>query len=781
MRGSLRLLGATALVLFSGTSAYAQSTDIAGVDQPADAEFADIVVTARRVAEDIQKVPLTVQAFDGSTLREKSIVTAQDLQLRTPGLFANGSGTPSNTSYTIRGQGRPLVGIGQAAVITYISDVPLPTPASGQPQYDMASIQVLKGPQGTLFGRNTTGGAILLYPQAPTYMASGYLQLGYGNYNYFGAEGALNLPIVADKVALRISGRVAKRDGFVENLGVGRDFHDLDNYSGRVSLLIEPTDGIRSLTVADFFKQSEAGPAQIFAGFVPGSLLAGLAPFTNPTLTSILQNQQQIGIRKTISPVDPRDSARALGIMNRTDIELGDITLTNIFGYRTIDFSNTSNYDGLPLVDLFGFGAGPVIKAYRADAFDQLSDEVQIKGSAFDNRLKWLLGGFYLDSKPGGENLVRVDAFGSRGVPNATFVREKSKAVFGNVSYAVTDTLSANLGTRYTWDSISVCNAQAVGAGEPYAARDGDCRSGLLPNSNQTNAEFKKPTWTIGLDWQVTSDLFAYVTSRRGYRAGGVNAPVLGVGLKQYQQFRPETITDVELGAKGKWRAGNVRGLFSFALFYAKAKNVQYNVNSLTTSPVSCTPATNFDGDCNPANDPSGTSLTFNAGDTSFRGIEGSMSVIPVQHLTLELAGSYLKPKTDKVTFGSLAPFIVAGGNAIDAIPFRFVPKKTVTASARYEKSLGELGSLVANADYYWSDDIVYGAYTGPSYQVVNLRLDWNNVGGRPLDLSLFMRNVFQEKYTATVGLAAASPGSLSLVYGDPRLFGVQARIRFGQ
>src|SRR5690606_6190222 len=198
----------------------------------------EITVTARRTEESIQSVPVVVRAFDSAALREASISTPEDIQVNTPGVYLSGSGGRQNAVYQIRGQSKALSGPSSPAVVSYFSEVPDPVFGSFVPQYDMGSVQVLKGPQGTLFGRNTTGGAVLYSPVAPNYELGGYVSGTFGNYDNRQFQGALNLPIIQDKVALRLAGDLHDRDAYTKNLGVGGDIDDIDTESWRVSLLV---------------------------------------------------------------------------------------------------------------------------------------------------------------------------------------------------------------------------------------------------------------------------------------------------------------------------------------------------------------------------------------------------------------------------------------------------------------------------------------------------------------------------------------------------------------
>src|SRR6185369_13540157 len=213
----------------------------------------DIVVTARRKEESIQSVPVAVQAFSSETLVRQNVHDTKDLQRLVPGVIFNGSGSELNTTFTIRGQGRAVIGTISPSVQSYVNEVALPNWGAVIPTYDVANVQVLKGPQGTLFGRNTTGGAVLVYSQAPKHEFGGYASATLGDYNWHELEGALNLPIVKDKVALRLAGQYRKRDGFTKAGVPGEpDANTVNSRSFRVSLLLEPIDGVKNTTVYDY-------------------------------------------------------------------------------------------------------------------------------------------------------------------------------------------------------------------------------------------------------------------------------------------------------------------------------------------------------------------------------------------------------------------------------------------------------------------------------------------------------------------------------------------------
>lgn len=245
---------AISLTLITGaltftSQAYAQSAST----------LEEILVTARRTEESIQSVPVSMTAFDAKALREAQISDPEDLQINTPGVYLSGSGGRQNVIYQIRGQSKSVAGQASAAVVSYFAEVPDPVWGSYVPQYDIASVQVLKGPQGTLFGRNTTGGAVLYAPTEPAYETGGYLSASVGNYNKRQFQGAVNIPVIDNKAALRIAGDIHKRDGWAKNIGVGGDAEEVDTESFRASLLFEPTDTIKNITIYDYFTSDNDG------------------------------------------------------------------------------------------------------------------------------------------------------------------------------------------------------------------------------------------------------------------------------------------------------------------------------------------------------------------------------------------------------------------------------------------------------------------------------------------------------------------------------------------
>src|SRR3984885_5803906 len=683
---------------------HARAADaVAGTSATADlstSSLEEITVTARRKEESLQSVPVSVTAFTAETLREQSIYTTQDLQMSTPGVYLSGSGGNENVVYQIRGQSKALSGPSSPAVVSYFAEVPDVTFGSSVPQYEISSIQVLKGPQGTLFGRNTTGGAVLYTPAAPTYDFGGEVSLIAGNYSDEETKAVLNLPLSDQIAAVRLAGDLHQRDGYTQNIGVGGALDNVDSKAMRVSLLLDPTESLKNLTILDYYQNDYNGDGVNLIGVAPGdTLLAELG----------IQKamQQQLALQQSRGPyvvnTDPADYThnRREGITNRTDLDLGAVQLVNIFGYRLTHLSYFINVDGAPAITTDGTGAYPAglplifIRGSLDSNVKQISDEFQIKGKLFDNKLDWLAGLFYLHDDPTGAQGNFVGFAQIVGTPTAgpgyNFLTDTSKAAFLHATYDLSDWvqgLAFEGGVRYTRDNISSCTGTGLTNTNSGAVQPGDCASGAadITGASTNSASSSAPTWTVGFNWQANKDLFTYLVTRRGYQAGGINSPTLIGRLAPFQTFAPETVTDVELGLRSDWHLGS-EAVFRFnaSAFSGWYDHVQTALTGVQTSPL-CTatnngPGVSPTGSCNPANDPAGGTLLVNLGKSQVSGLDLDGEFAPTPSLAFAYGANFLDPRTQSLDVpSSLAPYVTPGG-----IPFNMTARRTFSAGARYQ------------------------------------------------------------------------------------------------
>lgn len=390
----------------------------------------------------------------------------------------------------------------------------------------------------------------------------------------------------------------------------------------------------------------------------------------------------------------------------------------------------------------------------------------------FNDRLEWLVGGFYLENLPSGINGRALENFRTPATPigNITYThsyyRNYSTALFGQLIYDLSNViegLKISGGYRKTWDEQSLCAVS-----NPYGqARIRERRCRTSTTALRTTAAFEASTWTVGIDYQASRNAFLYATARKGYRGGGINSPLLGGTLTPYQTYQPEEIQDFEIGGKLDWSVGTVRGRTNLALYRGKYKNIQGSIGGL--------PA-NFDGDNNPATDPASSTLVVNRGAATIQGFELDGFISPISGLTFSYGAAYTDAKFTSFSVPPLFSALPAG------VPvFLSTPKWTLTGGVRYEAELpSNAGTLVFNVDAYHSDALLYASILENGYNVVNARIDWNDVLGSKFGLSVFVRNAFNENYISGALLGSNALSIVTGTQGPPRMGGVQLRYRFG-
>ncbi|MCH9828715.1 MAG: TonB-dependent receptor [Gammaproteobacteria bacterium] len=815
-------LTALGVMLGANSMAFAQmeATALAEADAPATAPMPEevannqvspqsggieeVVVTARRRKESAQITPVSLTALSGEDLFRAGIKEIRDLTASVPGVNFTGAGASINTVFSIRGMSRGVVGSGQPAVVTYVNEVPLSTWGGSVPTYDLESAQVLKGPQGTLFGRNTTAGAVLITTHKPTYTLEGYLLSTVGSYDWNQQELALNVPLIDNKLAVRIAGQIARRDGYTENMSFeGKDFDDIHRDNIRVSLLFEPVEGLSNLTIYEANKIDEVGTGIIFGRHTPGGLVDSI-PYYNGSIrfttigdpnsavpcdgdtrcdiNAIAARQEQAGPRKGWTSLeDKQTQGRLLSLSNTTSFDLGPVTFKNIFGYRKVFAHLTNDIDGTELA---------MIDSDFFIDIKQTTDEFQIAGSALDDSLTYIAGLFYLEGKPTGPQPFLSQLFSATGTPirsadaapfagaygSSPYFYDKSKAVFGQVSYklsGISESLAAftvDLGVRLTRDESQGCFVPNQFLGDPAVGPE-DCES--TEGSSSLSSKSKKTTYTLGLNYRASDKLLLYGVTRTGYRAGGLNYPAFGGTLLPFQSYGPEEIQDFELGLKSDWVVGDVSGRFNLAAYRGNYKGLQAN---LATSG-----AGDPDGDGDISTNP--TTFYVNAGDATVQGVEVDFTLLPARGLQLNLGAAWIDKTVDKITVD--LPDTLPPGNAtkegVSSFAFLGSPDYSYTASVKYALPLSsDIGEVSLNARYFRISDISYGTVLSPAWDKIDLRADWFGVLLTNFDFSIFVTNVTNTD--AIVGGANVSVGigANAGFYNEPRIVAAQLRYSFG-
>ena len=766
---------------------------------PLAAGLGEIVVTARRRAESLQEVPIAITAIPQQTLENLRVAEVEDLEALEPSLTVSpGSGYPNKPVYSLRGI-RPTEAIyGQdPTVAVYFADVVQSPPAgSNLGFYDLESVQVLKGPQGTLFGRNTVGGAILLTPTRPDDFFSGYVEAAVGSYGLLELEAATDIPI-SETFRVRVAGQAIESEGYQTNVAPGPLFGTKlggqETRSARLTAVWEPNAQIENTTIFTYDDKETNGrgtvlqavnPNNPFARCYdgPGNPVGGTSGFcrveagglTLPSIFDALERAQGRDVHDVESNVRALDDVSAWGIINTTTADLSeDLTVKSILAYREVDSEI--------LFDIDSTAIPGILEATQEANLQHYSAELQVQGNSFNDRLDWIAGLYYYHEE-GREYSPEGSLFFQALLPinplkSGAEIDNDSYAVFAQASYDLTDALTVTAGARMNWDtrrmtilsrnargcSLRVLNPATPDPNDTVVLPADQCELPLKEN-------FSQPTGTLSIDYEVTPDILVYATSRLGYRSGGFNLradiPV------EYEPFDPETVIDAEVGAKADWAVGNVDMRTNVAVYNQWYDDIQRTV---AVENVGGSPG----------------SAIVNAASAEVFGIEVQQTIQPTDGLTLLLSYTYIDPKygewTDPVTQADLSD-----------TPFFFTPTHSGNATLFYEHPLaGDLGTLhfTANAAYtgeHWInalhtiEDIrlhpveILPLLQQDEYWLVNLSAGWRDIHDTNIDIMAFVRNLTDEEYkTGGVQLYTGASGFITAAYGEPRTYGIQARYSF--
>ena len=755
----------------------------------------EIVVTARRREEKLQTVPVAVTAFTPKQLEQKAIESSSDLQHYVPSMMSSQQSRDEQVFY-LRGQGPNGGSGGSPGVIAYFAQVPFSGSGPGI-YFDLENLQVLRGPQGTLFGQNTTGGAVLFEPKRPTNNYEGYLQLTLGNYNREGVQAAVNIPIIEDKLLVRIAGNKETRDGFTHDIGTHQDHDNRDYWAGRIGVTWRPTDDIDNYLVYDTLYSHTNGTGIVAQAANPNrncqfgpdpnnpNLCHLQGAFANtfgvPTADRLIALQNRLGPRTIDTSVPGLDKTYSWGI---TDIAQWDITdnvkLKNIFGYRQLKNLLRGDFDGTKLVE----GEYTTPSGWELNN-EQYSDELQFQGKLLNDKLNWIVGGFVEFLRPAGYmtdnvqttvnflpglpparvildgNAYGQNALGPEGERDFTYAPfAQADYDFGGISDAL-EGLKLTLGFRYTWAYHKNSNFSTVDLIEPgLGPIHIPCGqlSGLA--CVYQSHTFEAPTWTAGLDYQIDPETLVYAKGSRGFKAGGFN----GAGGVYFPiRYKPEYVTDVEVGLKADWDIDGVKLRTNLDGFHDDYHNVQRAVGI----------------DFNLLGTPTATTAIAN-GDATLEGIEFEGTVVPFDGLNLTATWSWVDAHYDYF-------FIPTIGNRT-ALSYPFVPKNKFGFAADYTLPFvpTDMVEVHAIVGYTYTGSITYATAdvepygTAHPYDMLDLRLDWDNIAGEPFDASFFMTNVTDSVYKLGNFGVYTTIGVVSGILGEPRMWGFQLKYRFG-
>ena len=724
-------------------------------------------MTARRVEEKLQTVPIAITAYSGQALEEHEIRTSEEFSHIVPSLSINGPfGNGNVTNLRLRG----LPG-----VATYFAEVPTflntseATALNGNALFvDLENVQVLKGPQGVAFGLNTTGGAILFEPTRPKADFGGYAEVTLGDYNRHSFEGAVNVP-VDDKLLMRFTFARSERDGYTKDLSTGAEYSNLDYWYARASIIVRPTDNFENYIVGDYYYSQDNGPGVILSAVNPA-----IAGAILPAINTDLRLQKGLGVRQVIGedpgllPVDRSQDWRIIDIAKWDVAE--NLSLKNIASYSKAQELQRIDLDGSPENAIAVIG-GPTWGTYGSNPnTEAYTEEFQLTGKVLNEKLNWIAGGFASFSHDAGPSETSTNVFG--GLSDTLLFQPADHGSAGRTQglYAqgvydmsgispIFEGLKFTAGYRYTWDwrtaETSQRNPQGVCT---TLGADANCVF-------VTDGAFHAFGWNLSLDYQIDPDTLVYVRSSRGYTSGGFN----GVAPPQFRDYKPEYDTDVEVGIKADWEIAGIKARTNADAFHIWYTNIQRSVNASFTNAAGVVQIGSF---------------TTNAAAAQLDGVEFEGTIVPVKDFELTAAYSYIHSKYDR--FLSVDP---ATGHPLDLSGEAFTnfPKTQFTLTGRYYLPLDPtIGKISVSATYNWQSSTQFGLVPNdvgafePSYDNLDLRIDWSDIFGMPLDGAFFMTNAADNVHRLGSFTIYTSVGTVADIYNEPRMFGFSLKYRFG-
>jgi iron complex outermembrane receptor protein len=824
------LLVTSGLTSFAVGYAPAQAqTSTAPAAKPSGNQIEEILVTARRREERSQDVPIAITTFSPARLQQQGIKGAQDLQGTVPSLIVgqNGQGVRDASTFTLRGQGTTFEG--SSGVATYLNEVPLPTPITLSNQggpgnfLDLANMQVLAGPQGTLFGRNTTGGAVLLVPNKPTDKFEGYVQGTYGTYDDREIEAVINVPIVPDVLKIRFAGQTKDRHGYTHDYYWNVDRDDEHYKTGRLGIDFSPTSTIDNYTMLYGTRSHNKGPGTINEGFNLPALVAtnayeytvGLPQYGVPPgvigcdpsaagtngpigcntaanyYGNLADQAKKYGPRGTALDVNEFDYIRTWGVTNTTKFQVTPNTaIRNIASYTRFKDGYSLDADGSPApqydTGYNGYGGNPSSRDFPRDDFRVITEELQLQGTALDNKVTYTIGGFYFEQKTiGPQTGIAVDSCAFNLVAysqppisptpqnpqtycspfiNSFTQTNRSKALYAQATYGLgglssaLENLKLTAGFRYTWDHIF---------------GDSSYNGGFTGNLKSS-----APTWTVGLDWKASRNLLFYGKVSRGYKAGGINTYAV---FDQTETFGPEYNTTYEIGMKSDSHVDDMPLRFNIALYRTDYSKIQ-----------------RASGDTNPSGI-SGAAILSSA-SAIIQGVELDATIKPTPRL--ELGGNYSYtdayykkfPYTPHQSyFGYFdcdgKEWLAESSLNLTCRPLQYIAKNIFSVHASYDLPVDpSVGKVTAFVSYTYQGPQHTEALFAPSqqpfeklsaYGLVNLSLDIHRIAGSPISAGMFVTNLTNKLYRTSNSDTYQSQLVQSTLYGEPRMVGGRLKVEW--
>lgn len=707
--------------------------------------FGDIIVTADRRATSIQDVPLSITAVTGDSLVRAGIQNTEGLVNATPGLIVQRSVVGK---ISIRGVGNENYTIsGDPGVAVHSDGVYVARASAGLfDLFDIDRVEVLRGPQGTLYGRNATGGVINIIPSTPSEVLEASVRAEYGNYDKLRLEGAVSGPVIEDKLLVRLAALGAWRDGFTDNIFPGaeaRGLGDLDNqdlFAVRGQIELRATETFSARLAVEYLGDDSNLPPYKYLN-QPDAL-----PDENYRLGDLRTVSQgfelQIpGASRGVGDDDDVFKTNQLGVALHIDADLGPVTAKSITGYRETSFNWVNDGDG---ADIF------YVNYIQQDDTDQFSQELQFASNG-GGSFSWLAGAYYFEES--GDTFIALPFTFGAGLPFYIEINGEAKtkawAGFGEVKWQATDQLAVTLGGRYAWEKREVMYDYEINFGAPT----------IVPGDEE--ATFKRFTPRVVVNYAASPDFNLYASATNGFKSGGFNLLAIQPG------FEPEKVWNFEAGVKSTLADGLV--VLNANVFYADYKDMQ--VGQVVNLSATIT----------------------NAGAATLYGAEMELRARPSDNFNLGATLAFLETEYDNFCTGDpTQPAAVADPTCDTANPIQLAgntlpraPKLALTADATYTVGLPGGSSIDLRADVRYQSKTYFTQFnrdlvSQDGYAVANGRITWFSADDR-FNFGVWMNNIFDKTYFSEVLESGAfNPQLVAQGYvAPPRTYGISAGFNF--
>lgn len=749
------LAGVNVLALASGFSAATQAQTPSSVAEPSSVAvpydaIEDIVVTAQRRETRLQSTAVAIEALSSDALESRSIVDVESLGKLSSSMDV--SIYQGEAQIYIRGIGYTgLIGGTDSSTAVHLNGIYLSRSSAAVPGFlDAERVEVVRGPQGTLYGRNATSGSVNIISKRPTadFTAEGSAQ--YGNYDDIQLFGAIGGPIAGEAVTARLALQFEDRDGYTRarraNGSVQR-IEDKSDFAGRLTVSFKPSDDFTFDVIGDYYEADDAGSIWLYFG--PGT---GTNPFLRQYIASNGGVTPTIKSRDIGSDVTPYNKPEIWGLMGRATWDLGGYRLTSLTGYRR---THPLNFNDLDITTV------SAITQLREEKHRQFSQELQLSSPA-DQPLEWIAGLYYFRETNDVRNeylFPFVDnMFGLPESPTCCTLRldgratTRAFAAFGEANYDITERLNLVLGGRYSTERRGGRN-------------DVEFVNFLTPLFDN-NATFKPATFNsftpkVGLNFTVDENVFLYASVSRGFKSGGFN-----IGSYQNTPFNPEKIWSYEAGLKSDLMDGRLR--FNLTAFY-------YDYTDLQVQDVE-----------------GNNTVVRNAANAEIKGLELESKAKLAPEFEVDVNATYLDSQFVNTCLADPKhplPTPAAGCSGpsqqnLDGNKLPRAPEFKTTLGAQYTFTTPDSGQFIVRGDYAWQSRVYYSAFqvlelSQKSYDWFKARATYVAPSGA-WQIAAYIDNISNVKaITNATYIADIVDSTITGNMAPPRTYGVQLRVKY--